>query len=177
MATRIRAIPRLFITQMRADDIPAVMDVERECFPAPWSENAYRAELACTHARYFVAWINGQLAGYAGMWLMLDEVHVTTLGVAGSSRGQKVGERLLVRLLDETREQGLGRITLEVRKSNSVAQNLYRKYGFQDAAIRKAYYSDNNEDAVVMWIYDVWDPTWVSLFEAHKAQLETSEHN
>ncbi len=160
---------------MRFEDIPTVMSVERQCFPTPWSENAYQTELSNQCAEYFVAWAAGELVGYAGMWVIMDEVHITTLGVAADSRGRRIGERLLVRVIDASRERNAQRITLEVRKSNSVARALYAKYGFQEAAIRKAYYSDNDEDAIIMWLYDIWGSEFSNLLNAHKAQLEEME--
>jgi len=175
MATEIQTIPKIFITQMRFEDIPTVMKVERECFPTPWSENAYRTELTNQCAEYFVAWLSGALVGYVGMWLIMDEVHITTIGVAAENRGHKIGERLLVRLLDSSREKGAQRVTLEVRKTNDVARQLYTKYGFTEVAIRKGYYSDNNEDAIIMWLYDLWSPEFCTLFDSHKERLKALE--
>ncbi|MCC6485441.1 MAG: ribosomal protein S18-alanine N-acetyltransferase [Armatimonadetes bacterium] len=156
-------------------DIPAVMVIERQCFTTPWSENAYRTELSNQCAEYYVAWMDGQLVGYIGMWLVMDEVHVTTLGVAEQRRGMRIGERLLVRVLDAAREREAQRVTLEVRKSNDVARSLYKKYGFREAAIRKGYYSDNQEDAIIMWVDDLWAPEFSDLFEAHRDALSQME--
>lgn len=175
MATSVRTIPKIFVTRMRFDDIPAVMALDRECFVTPWSENAYQTELSNQCAEYYVAWSGGDLVGYAGIWLILDEVHITTLGVAERCRGHKVGERLLIRLLDAAKDRGAQRVTLEVRKSNKIARALYAKYGFRDAAIRKAYYSDNGEDAVVMWVDDIWAPAYTDLLAAHEAALRLME--
>ena len=91
------------------------------------------------------------LAGYAGLWLMVDEAHVTTIGVRPQFRGRGYGELLLVTLIEAALDIHARWLTLEVRVSNETAQNLYRKYGFQDAGTRKRYYSDNNEDALIMW--------------------------
>lgn len=93
---------------------------------------------------------SGLILGYAGMWLMLDEAHVTTIGVRRTGRGHGLGEVLLLRLVEEALEMGAQRVTLEVRVSNMVAQNLYRKYGFREEGIRRRYYSDNGEDALIM---------------------------
>lgn len=137
---------------MRREDVPRVMEIERECFPTRWHESAYYTELANRSAYYIVACVDSEIVGYAGMWLIMDEAHITTLGVARDYRGRKIGEMLLVGLLDEAMRRSIRRATLEVRQSNSVAQNLYRKYGFAAAAIRRGYYTDNGENAVVMWI-------------------------
>jgi len=160
---------------MRYEDIPAIVAVERQCFVTPWSENAYHTELSNQCAEYYVAWIGGTLAGYVGMWLIMDEVHITTLGVSPEYRGQKIGERLLARVLDTSREHSAQRVTLEVRKSNESARSLYRKYGFREAAIRKGYYSDNDEDAVIMWIDDIWAAPFVQILNRNKAALENLE--
>jgi ribosomal-protein-alanine N-acetyltransferase len=86
-----------------------------------------------------------------------------------------VGERLLVRALDASREREARRVTLEVRKSNSVAISLYKKYGFREAAVRRGYYSDNGEDALIMWVDDLWSPEFTSVFAANKARLQALE--
>lgn len=143
------------LRQMRREDVPRVMEIERECFPTPWHESAYLTELANRSAYYVVACEEERMVGYAGMWVIMDEAHITTLGVGRDSRGQKIGERLLVALLDEALRRNVRRATLEVRQSNDVAQNLYRKYGFAAMAIRRGYYTDNQENAVVMWIDDM----------------------
>jgi ribosomal-protein-alanine N-acetyltransferase len=91
------------------------------------------------------------LVGFAGMWTMMDEAHITTIGVAVAHRGRHVGELLLVGLIDEAIHRNANWITLEVRVSNVTAQNLYRKYGFTQYGVRKRYYSDNGEDAYIMW--------------------------
>jgi ribosomal-protein-alanine N-acetyltransferase len=91
------------------------------------------------------------LVGYAGVWLNFDEAHITTIAVAHAHRGRSIGELLLNGLIDEALDMGASRLTLEVRISNSVAQNLYLKYGFYPMGKRKRYYTDNNEDALIMW--------------------------
>jgi len=91
------------------------------------------------------------LVGFAGMWTMMDEAHITTIGVAMAHRGRRVGELLLIGLIDEALRRNANWITLEVRVSNLTAQNLYRKYGFTQYGVRKRYYNDNGEDAFIMW--------------------------
>ncbi len=91
------------------------------------------------------------IIGYGGIWLMLDEAHITTLGVSPQYRGKGIGEFLLVGLIDVAMQLGASWLTLEVRVSNTVAQNLYQKYTFKEAGVRKKYYTDNNEDAYIMW--------------------------
>ncbi|MCE5198635.1 MAG: ribosomal protein S18-alanine N-acetyltransferase [Armatimonadota bacterium] len=161
--------------EMRREDIPRVMEIERECFPTPWHESAYITELANRSAYYVVACKDGRITGFAGMWIIMDEAHITTIGVARDSRGEKIGERLLVGLLEEAIYRGAKRATLEVRQSNEVAQNLYRKYEFAPAAIRRGYYTDNHENAVVMWIDDMSAPTWRKKYRTLKQELNCAK--
>jgi ribosomal-protein-alanine N-acetyltransferase len=111
------------------------------------------------------------ILGFAGMWLMFDEAHITTIGVKRAMRGRGLGELMLVHLIEQAREMGAKRLTLEVRVSNYVAQELYRKYTFKEEGVRKRYYSDDGEDALIMWSDRVDDPTFVSRFAALRAKL------
>lgn len=137
---------------MELGDIPDVMVIEHESFSLPWSEEAFRNELTLNHfARYLIMEMDGQPVGYAGMWTIVDEAHITNIAVRTAFRGQRLGERLLRRLMEWAGELGMERMTLEVRATNRVAQSLYSKLGFVPAGVRKGYYSDNQEDAVIMW--------------------------
>ncbi|MDA8189736.1 MAG: ribosomal protein S18-alanine N-acetyltransferase [Dehalococcoidales bacterium] len=111
-----------------------------------------------------------KLAGYAGLWLMLDEAHVTTIAVRPSLRGHGLGELLFVGLTDLAMALGARYMTLEVRVSNIVAQNLYKKYGFHEEGIRKRYYSDNSEDALIMWS----EPLGSASFQNRLADLKSA---
>ncbi len=159
------------LREMSRDDVPRVMEIERECFPLPWHETAYIAELANRSAYYIVSMAGEEMLGYGGMWIIMDEAHITTLGVSKAARGRKIGEQILVGLLEEAMKRGAKRATLEVRQSNEIAQNLYRKYGFGAAAVRRGYYTDNNENAVVMWIDDMSTSSYRSQFRALKGRL------
>lgn len=112
-----------------------------------------------------------QLAGYAGLWLMVDEAHVTTIAVRPQFRGRGLGELLLVALAEIAYDINARWLTLEVRVSNSVAQALYRKYGFKPAGIRQRYYSDNQEDALIMWTDEIRSPEWRERFLELRATL------
>jgi ribosomal-protein-alanine N-acetyltransferase len=105
------------------------------------------------------------------MWVIMDEAHITTLAVDPEFQGRKIGERLLHGLLEEAIVQGAARATLEVRENNQVAQKLYRKYGFQEAAIRKNYYTDNQENALVMWVDELRDAEYHEQLRTLKQQL------
>jgi len=156
----------LIIERMLTDDVPAVMAVDRLCFPTPWSENAYRSEMGNVSAHYLVARLparagragaarEGRLVGFAGGWIVMDEAHITTIGVHPDYRRRGIGEQLFTALLEEARARGVRRATLEVRESNRGAQSLYAKYGFVPIARRRRYYSDTDEDAIVMWVEDL----------------------
>ena len=145
---------------MSLDDIDAVQEVERSSFPVPWPANAFRHELTQNrNARYVVARSNDVIVGYAGLWLMVDEAHITTFAVHPDSRRQRIGERLLQRLFEVAAVMNAEWLTLEVRASNLPAQKLYEKYGFRRAGVRRRYYSDNNEDALIMWTERLKDRT------------------
>lgn len=137
---------------MTLDDIDAVQEVERSSFPVPWPANAFRHELTQNrNARYVVARSGDRIVGYAGLWLMVDEAHITTFAVHPDQRRQRIGERLLQRIFEVAEAMHAEWLTLEVRASNLPAQRLYEKYGFRRAGVRRRYYSDNNEDALIMW--------------------------
>jgi ribosomal-protein-alanine N-acetyltransferase len=161
----------LTITRMVAGDVPEVMAVDRHCFRTPWSENAFLSELKNAAAYYLVARLCGVLVGYAGAWLVMDEAHITTLGVHPEYRGRKLGERLFAEILDEAIRRGVRRASLEVRESNESARGLYEKYGFTAVARRRGYYTDNQEDAVVMWIDNLTSPRYQELFAERTAAL------
>jgi ribosomal-protein-alanine N-acetyltransferase len=140
------------IEDMTLDDVNGVQEVERSSFPVPWPANAFRHELTQNkNARYVVAREGDRIVGYAGLWLMVDEAHITTFAVLPEHRRRRIGERMLQRLFDVADEMGAEWLTLEVRVSNLGAQRLYEKYGFRRAGVRRRYYSDNNEDALIMW--------------------------
>ena len=151
--TAVKQITRVRIDPMTLADIPRVREIEVEAFALPWPRDAYRAELEENQVAHYIVARDGedQIAGFAGMWVIFDEAHVTTIAVDRGRRGQRVGERLMLALIDRALERGARWMTLEVRPSNAVALALYRKFGFRDVALRKRYYSDNGEDAVVMW--------------------------
>lgn len=159
------------IRPMVATDIEAVARIERQSFASSWNASAYLTELSNPAALYLVAERAGAVVGYGGLWLVMDEAHVTTLAVAQAQRGKKIGERLLCSLLLASQRRGATRATLEVRASNRAAHGLYAKYGFTWAAIRKNYYPDSGENADILWIHDMTRPEWRTLFDTHRAAL------
>lgn len=137
---------------MRRSDIVDVIRIERAAFPTQWPADAFYNEVDSNRlARYFVGRFCGRLVAYGGIWTILEDSHITTIAVDPQHRRRGFGERMLLRLIDEAVECGSTWMTLEVRAGNTVAQALYKKYGFTTVTERKGYYSDNNEDALVMW--------------------------
>ena len=142
---------RIRIEPMRLADLAVVHDIEQASFSTPWPPNAYRSELETNRlAHYLVVRVDGRVVGYGGIWLMVDEAHVTTFAIAPGWRRRRLGERLLIALLDLAAERRATEATLEVRLSNLAARRLYEKYGFRPVGLRPRYYSDNNEDALIM---------------------------
>ena len=141
----------IVVDRMSVDDLAAVQEIERESFTTPWPPHAYRAELETNRmAHYIVARHGDRIVGFAGVWLMVDEAHITTFAVRKTWRRQGVGERLLIALLALAEARGAREATLEVRPSNHPARRLYEKYGFAPVGVRPRYYSDDNEDALIM---------------------------
>jgi len=145
---------KLTIRAMTLDDLNDIMEIEKTSFTIPWSMDAFKDELTSNdNAYYLVAVYDEKAVGYVGMWHVMDEGHITNIAVHPSHRRNKVGLSLLQTLIDKSKENSITKITLEVRESNSLAIELYSKLGFVSEGIRKHYYSDNNENAVIMWKY------------------------
>ncbi|MFY9997144.1 MAG: ribosomal protein S18-alanine N-acetyltransferase [Leclercia sp.] len=139
--------------KMTVEDLDDVIEVEVNSFATPWSREAFYNELTKNQfAHYLVAEVDDKVVGYCGVWIIVDEAHITNIALLPDYRGLKLGEALMGRIVEIAREVGAIRITLEVRVSNERAQNLYRKFGFEEGALRKQYYTDNMEDALVMWV-------------------------
>ena len=139
------------VEPMALADLDTVQEIERRSFRTPWPAHAYRTELETNRlAHYLVAKVGGRVVGYGGMWVMVDEAHITTFAVDPIWRRQGIGERLLLALLDLARARNAHEATLEVRLSNLAARRLYEKYGFRPVGIRPRYYSHNGEDALIM---------------------------
>lgn len=136
---------------MRLKDVDAVADIEEATFARPWSRDSFRQEVTRNAvARYLVAEQDGQILGYAGAWIILDESHITNIAVREDVRGKGLGKKLTKQLLKILSNLGACYATLEVRVSNIRAQNLYKSLGFVSVGKRKRYYEDNNEDAYLM---------------------------
>ena len=142
----------LVIEPMMQSDLAAVLRIEDLSFSTSWPSNAFANEIRDNKlAHYFTGRLGEHIVAYGGLWVILEDSHVTTIAVHPDQRGNRLGEELLVYLLDVAIERGASWMTLEVRESNDVAQKLYRKYGFTTVSTRRGYYSDNGENALVMW--------------------------
>jgi ribosomal-protein-alanine N-acetyltransferase len=159
---------------MRVADLPEVHAIELASFTTPWPTHAYRSEIETNRlASYLVARGDGHVVGYGGVWLMVDEAHITTFGVHPGWRRQGVGRRLLLRLMDMATELGALRMTLEVRVSNVAAQELYRSFGFTIDGTRVRYYTDDGEDAFVMTTPDLARQSLQDLIAAERARQQS----
>jgi len=142
---------RLRVEPMSVDDIPAVHAIESASFPTPWPPYAFRQEIETNRmARYLVVRAGERLIAYAGIWLMVDEAHITTFAVLPVYRRRGIGGRLLLELIDLAADLGATVVTLEVRLSNAGARRLYQAFGFRPVGVRPRYYSDDGEDALIM---------------------------
>jgi len=163
------------IEPMRVDDLAAVQAIEQASFTTPWPSHAYRSELETNRlASYLVARAADEVVAYGGMWLMVDEAHITTFAVDPRWRRQRIGERLLLALLDVARARHAREATLEVRLSNLPARRLYEKYGFRPVGLRPRYYSDNQEDALIMTTDPLGDRRMVERIDRLRAGLDAA---
>ncbi|OPZ93204.1 MAG: ribosomal-protein-alanine N-acetyltransferase [Firmicutes bacterium ADurb.Bin419] len=134
------------------NDIDDVMVVEKLSFSIPWSKQAFIEEVTNNKfARYIIAKVDGKTVGYAGLWKVFDEGHITNVAVHPEYRRSGVGYTLVKGLIELSIKENIEKLTLEVRRSNIAAQNLYAKFGFRSEGFRKEYYADNKEDAIIMW--------------------------
>jgi ribosomal-protein-alanine N-acetyltransferase len=141
----------LRISPMTLDDIPRVHEIERASFPVPWPSYAFRQELETNRmAHYLVARAEDDIVAYGGIWLMVDEAHVTSFAVDPEHRRSGIGGRLMLELMELSIHLGAHVATLEVRLSNEPARLLYGRFGFRPVGVRPRYYSDNGEDALIM---------------------------
>ncbi|MFO7973080.1 MAG: ribosomal protein S18-alanine N-acetyltransferase [Candidatus Hydrogenedentota bacterium] len=143
-ATRLEFVP---LAETHLDEI---MEIEVEAYPEPWSRNMFRDEIRGNRSYFYVMLFEGQMVGYGGFWLVLDEAHITSVTIRDQFRGRGLGRQLTHHLLDIAVQVGARIATLEVRETNVKAQNLYASLGFRQIGRRKGYYPRSGEDAIVM---------------------------
>jgi ribosomal-protein-alanine N-acetyltransferase len=160
------------IVPMRRRHLRSVLKIESQVYARPWSLSLFVSELALRTSRaYYVAKVNGVLCGYGGLMVTDDDGHVTTLAVDPAWHRNKIGTRLLMTLAREAVRRGASNLTLEVRVGNHAAQEMYRRFGFRPAGIRKNYYVETNEDALIMWAEDVHEADYHRRLDAIEAAL------
>ena len=138
--------------KMTVEDIDRVFEIESQSFKTPWSKESFYTEVKeNTLATYLVLTLDETVIGFGGMWLIMDEIHITNVAVAPEHRGQGYSKTLITDMIRYAKEKGFQHMTLEVRVSNAVAIALYEKFGFEGSGIRPKYYVDTGEDALVMW--------------------------
>ena len=160
------------ISPMRRRHVRSVLRIEEQVYPRPWTSALFLSELALRSTRaYFVARVGKEIVGYAGVMISFEDSHVTTIAVNPAWHRHGIGTRLLVALVRESLVRGAQHMTLEVRMSNKGAQDLYRRFGFAPVGVRKNYYPETNEDALVMWVHDVDAPEYAQLLQGLEARV------
>ena len=139
------------LNQMKASNLNDVLNVSSLSLKESWSRESLEKELSNPLAKYMVAEVNNKVVGFAGLWAICNEGHITNIAVHPNYRGQGIGSKLVESLIENSSSWYINSLTLGVRASNKIAQNLYKKYGFKEEGMRKHYYQDNNEDAIIMW--------------------------
>lgn len=162
-------MPEVTIRTMDRSDIPDVATIEQAVYSTPWSPRVFFDELAMDNRRYVVAENGTGIAGYGGLLVVDQDAHITTIAVAPDMRGKRLGVRLMLALVDAALEHGARHLTLEVRVSNTSAQGLYERFGFEPVGRRKNYYKD--EDALVMWATDIETSEYAELVESIRTQV------
>ncbi|MGH9178939.1 MAG: ribosomal protein S18-alanine N-acetyltransferase [Acidimicrobiales bacterium] len=164
--------PEVHLTPMRRRHLRSVLRIEAQVYPRPWSLRLFMSELALRTTRaYTVATVGGAVVGYSGLMVTGEDAHVTTLAVDPQWHRRGIGSRLLLELARTAVDRGARHLTLEVRITNGPAQSLYRKFGFVPAGVRKNYYVETNEDALVMWANDIDSPDCLERLASIEARL------
>src|ERR1044071_8246105 len=167
---------KLTIRKMTLEDVPSVIDLDQKSFRLPWPERSFRFELSANPAsRCWVAELDGKIVGTIVVWLIIDEAHVATIATHPDFRRRGIGTRLLAYALRHLIEEGARSSFLEVRESNTGAQEMYRKFGYEATGRRPHYYRDNNEDAILMNLASLKAERLV--FEDEPSTLDKEEQN
>ena len=180
---------QLTLELMRESDVNTVQEIEREIFATPWPRNAYYRELASRASAHYVVLrqegaverpapyraseLDPTIVGYGGMWRMYDEAHVTTIGVRKDLQHHGYGRIIFAGLVQAAYDMGAKWVTLEVRTTNENAMKMYEAFGFKVIGRRKGYYTDNGEDAIVMWSDSIYSPRFRKAFEANLERIES----
>lgn len=178
MAIRLPSPPtpdqvHVHLSPMRKRDLRGVLRIEDQVYPRPWSRSLFAGELALRSTRcYIVAKVGSRVVGYGGELFALEDAHITNIAVDPLWHRHQIGTRLLLTLARAAIARGATNFTLEVRVSNHGAQAMYRRFGFAPAGIRKGYYTENNEDAIVMWAHDIATKDYAERLAALEATVK-----
>lgn len=160
------------VSPMKRRHVRSVLRIEEQVYPRPWTSSLFLSELALRTTRaYFVARIGKDVVGYAGVMISFEDSHVTTIAVDPAWQRHGIATRLMVALVRESLVRGAQHMTLEVRVSNKPAQDLYRRFGYAPVGVRKNYYPETNEDALVMWVHDIDAPEYAQLVTGLEARV------
>ena len=152
--------------------VRSVLRIEHQVYPRPWTAPLFQSELALASTRsYLVARVGRELVGYAGIMVSFEDAHITTIAVDPNWQRYGIATRLLIALARESLARRAQNLTLEVRMSNTAAQNLDRRFGFAPVGVRKNYYPETNEDALVMWVHDIDQPGYADLLVALEGRV------
>lgn len=166
-------LPEIDITRMKRRHLRKVLQIEASVYPRPWSMSLFLSEIAQkTNRSYLVCRVDGEVAGYAGMMYVGFEAHVTNIAVDPEVHGRKIGTRLLLTLITEAIARGAEIISLEVRVTNTVAQEMYAKFGFHVVGVRKGYYIETREDALVMEVSNANSTEYRTILQNIRAELD-----
>jgi [ribosomal protein S18]-alanine N-acetyltransferase len=161
------------VVPMRRRHVRAVLRIEQQVYPRPWTMSLFLSELALRSSRaYFVARVGRDVVGYGGLMLSADDGHITTLAVDPRCQRRQIATRLMLVLAREAIAREARSLTLEVRLSNDPAQELYRRFGFAPVGVRKNYYVETNEDALVMWAHEIQRREYADLLAGLERQVE-----
>lgn len=162
----------VYLVPLRRRHLRSVLKIESQVYPRPWSLTLFMSELNLRSSRYYVAArVGSRLVGYGGIMYSGDEAHVTNIAVDPAWHRRHVGSRLLVNLARAAVRAGARHLTLEVRVSNAPAQAMYAKFGFRTEGVRKNYYTESNEDALIMWVHEIDTPEYQSLLSGIEAAI------
>lgn len=142
----------MLIRRMQEDDLEQIIQIEQETFSDPWSEEDFKNSYQDVNNSYLIVEIDGKIAGYCGYWGIAGEGYIYNVAVKKEYRRQRIGYQMLKALIEQAKARGITSMTLEVRQSNEAARQLYQSLGFEEAGIRKEFYTKPIEDAVIMWL-------------------------
>lgn len=162
------------IEPMLRKHLDRVIEIETACYPRPWSKSLFLSELAMPATRaYFVARLGAEIVGFGGMMMAGDECHITNISVDPAWQGRGIAKHILLAVNDEAITRGARSITLEVREGNIAGRRLYERFGFRAVGVRKNYYIETREDALVMWARRVNQPAYRELLETIRQDISS----